>query len=1141
MYPSTLLLLGWLSGRTFSPPAAAADATTAPGARPDEKEVEAFMSSAQRYRDRMEEVRADIRSYIAYMKEQDFNRVSGVYQQAYIRMLEEDTALRRVAIARMDAFLRKYPGAPEVPDVMYRLADLYLEESEVAFQSELGAWRKLEAQALDNPAIELPPEPEKNFSSSIELYRAIMERYPDSSIVPNAMSNLAWCFNSINVIQYDPVAAKDVNLAILKEYPGTTFADDAAMRLGEYYFDQLGPREDPTKFVRVAIGYYQQVYQRGEQSPFYDKAIYKLGWSSYKTNNYTQALKYLVELLNYSQNLYLKTGEQSDMRQEAVIYLAIAYADISEAAGRSPVDVVKDHMNQLGAAAWQHDVAEQLADTLLRKALFDDAIVVYSWLQQQWPLHPSNPIYQYKIAQIYAGRRVEITGLAGPQQVSGMPVPDPVASTQAMSRLGSLYTEGKPWAQANQDNPEALALAREFIEGSLTDLAYDYLVVANQSKRSEDYAVAAEKMREFLDAFPFSEKYDEYQWYYGYSLYFSNQFPLAEDQFRLIVRNDRSKHKDGARFLSMKCKEQIAVSAYGGVTVKTPDAVLEQQVTTPFNQQVAVYTVPEKQQAVIAAYDDLVDRQMSEEEFVAMMEDARPKMAYLPGEILYNYGRYADARARFEAFLKRYPKSDEALIAVQVILDMYNREGDVESLGANTNRFLQMLRAGEIGTTPEKVSELIATLTDVREKVFFERARRLVEAQKYLEAAQVYQEHMRSFPNSLLFADSLYNAANNYARGGQIVTANQLYEQFIAKYPTDPRSEKLYFQIAGNYSRILELNRAIQNYDLLVQNFPQSTDAPAALYNASFLRVGIGDYAGAARGYERYATQYPDEEDAEEIFWRAGPQWALVSDAQALDFYNRYLRRYELGNPDHVIEAWYRMAKIYEKRGDRARAAAAWQQLQDVFGSNASRVALQSKKYAVEQPLRLLLSRVEEIKKVKWTKDQTKDVAILLAKLEEIKVLDAAANQLAATYAEPESVFAVYYIKGLIRFYVADLVYAVPMPSNFNEDEIAEYQALLDEKIRIPMEDAARKWLEEGIRIAKEQKLWYEWNSRAQTLLHDRFPFDYAGERPESRGQLGTSDTPMGGPASPIEEEAAPAPESPAPGPAPAPAPGGTP
>ena len=42
--------------------------------------------------------------------------------------------------------------------------------------------------------------------------------------------------------------------------------------------------------------------------------------------------------------------------------------------------------------------------------------------------------------------------------------------------------------------------------------------------------------------------------------------------------------------------------------------------------------------------------------------------------------------------MKRYPKSDEALIAVQVILDMYNREGDVESLGAQARFVLDRLR-----------------------------------------------------------------------------------------------------------------------------------------------------------------------------------------------------------------------------------------------------------------------------------------------------------------------------------------------------------------------------------------------------------------------------------------------------------------
>ena len=89
---------------------------------------------------------------------------------------------------------------------------------------------------------------------------------------------------------------------------------------------------------------------------------------------------------------------------------------------------------------------------------------------------------------------------------------------------------------------------------------------------------------------------------------------------------------------------------------------------------------------------------------------------------------------------------------------------------------------------------------------------------------------------------------------GKAERANQLFERYVNDYPTDERSKQLFFRIASNYAAVLELDEAIRYYEELARNFPTYQDTPAALYNAAFLRIGVGDYEGAARGLERYAA-----------------------------------------------------------------------------------------------------------------------------------------------------------------------------------------------------------------------------------------------------------------------------------------------
>lgn len=118
------------------------------------------------------------------------------------------------------------------------------------------------------------------------------------------------------------------------------------------------------------------------------------------------------------------------------------------------------------------------------------------------------------------------------------------------------------------------------------------------------------------------------------------------------------------------------------------------------------------------------------------------------------------------------------------------------------------------------------------------------------------------------------------------------------------------------------------------------------------------------------------------------------------------------------------------------------------------------------------------------------------------------------------------------------MAFKVPAPKGFNDEEIATLQQLLSEQIQQPFEDAGRNFLLQAIAKAREDKTWCIWDTKAMELLHDRFPFEFSGERPESRGTLNVADVPMSGSAS---VEIAPPPPPPEPAAPTTPVPGGTP
>lgn len=1063
-----------------------------------EKEWPAFRETYERYRARMEEFQAEARAYVDAVESDERAKIGQSFGSAARRLETDEGTLRRATIQRIESFLQKYPRTAHTADMKFRLADLAFEEAEIAFFAANEDYTRLEAQAAVDPNFVLPPPPLKDYSRPVALYQDILANHPEYENLADTYYMLAWCYSALNASQYDPEAARATNEQIVARYPGTVFANDANMRLGEYYFELPGPRENPVLHVPTAIRYYETVLADGPSGRNFDESIYKLGWSHYKLNDYDRALAYLVQLLDWSDQQFLQTGKESNMRPEAIQYLAISYSDIALRQGRAPVEVANAHFSRIGEKKWQHDVADRLADVLWVGARWEESVAAYEWLQTRWPTDPKNPVYQQNVALIWGGssRNAETP----PQVRPPAAFADLDRAQAALAVLAERYSEGGRWYEANRGNPDALAAARSFIETSLARIAVDQLERATQTGAVEDYRVAAATFEAFLEKFPFGGDYDLYEWYRALALYRSNQFDQAERAYRQILKNDRSLYRDGARFQVMKTREQLLLARYGKLVDLPGDATVQDQVQSPFGKTISRYMLSEEHKAFVVACDDLVGREFTDKEWADALERDRAALAYLPAQIYYNHGWYDEARARFERVIAGFPATNEAVYASSLLVNTYINEGNLQQVQAATTRFRTM----DLGADAELIAAKRREFDDIREGAAFNLAYELIQKGDRGAAAEAYVQFMKDYPASKYYKDALFNAANNYDLSGKADRAIQLFEQYVAKYPDDERSKKLYFRIAQTYSSTLDLQKSIQYYDALVKLDPSYQDAPDALYMSAFLREGTGDAAGAARNYERYATAYPGEADAETVFFRAGRDWELVGDAEATQFYQRYLTRYPDGNPNFRVEAIYKLAKAAEKRNDLRGAATWWRKLNETYLANAGNsLTQQSRSQAAEGALRDLKTEYEALKAVKWSASEAKNVELLTkGKAEARKTLEQHAIALIATYQDFDTAQASIYFQGMSYFAFADLAYGMPAPKGLNEEERRIYDETVDTQFRIPSEDRGKAVLTAALEKAKAEKRWSPWTDRILAELHERYPSEYPSERGESRGAM---------------------------------------
>lgn len=1053
-----------------------------------------FEETVARFRDRMKDFNVEAQLIADAWEAQERARLDASYSDQLSQLAQRKTQLRDESIKKFEAYLSKYPTSDHSPHVMFRLAELYYEVSEEEYALDSEEFNK----ATENLSLdaELPPEPQKDYRRSMALYQRIVDEHPDYQFTDGAYYMLGYCLGEVLSAQYDKASAKGMYTALVDKFPSSQFANQANMVLGEYAFDGND--------LPQALVHYQRVVDSGPKAPLYDRGLYKLAWTYYRKastrQEYLDALGLFTDLLDYSETRFQETGKASDTAPEGIEYMAIAFSEMASAeGGLPPLEEAKSWFDTNTGKPYEDKVFKRLADVLTQGARFEDAIATYEFIQQRWPDDPENATYQFTVARLY----------------SNMPVADPEAVSRALMVLNERYSDGTPWAEANRANPDALDTARKYIEDSLASVATNFHISAQQTGNQEHYAKAAELYRQYLDKFPFANDYYEIESNLADVYFSTNQYEMAEKTYVQLLKAGQHDYRETAQWRVMQTRRQLLIDKYGKVEERPADAAEEKRVALTSGKERVIYKVGQQHADFIAICDELVDTRFEKDpELAKALDDNRAALAYLPAQILYYHGHFDEARKRFDEIIATWPEKDEAAYSATLVVDSYKDEENLMMVRQKSSEYAaKMLGSEAVGSDKAKVFK------DLQEGATFKLAEELVARGDRAAAAEAYVAFMEEFPNSKYIKEAHYNAANNYEIIGRIDEANRLFEEYVNKHPTDERSQFLFFRIASNYSAVLELDKAIKYYETLVSNFPKYADAPTALYNAGFLRVGKGDFAGAARNYERYAKEYPAQSDAEQVMWFAADQWELVSPEAAQGFYGRYLRQYPEANPDHVMEAYYRIAKAAEKGGNARAIDTAWDNLGNAYRrmSGTGRIGPAGRHYAAFSEFRKLQRDLDAFKVYKYVKDDDKNAALMLkdgGKKDQVEDIVVRAVALIEQYKDFETSSAALYLAGDAYYTFADMLYNYPCPPNIaklGEEACMLLTAEID-KIRIPVEDKGKNRLMAALDLAKEEKRWSEWQGKALELLNEKDPANFGTDKQELRGVGDSNLVPGSGP-----------------------------
>ncbi len=421
----------------------------------------------------------------------DLRTLLQTYQVERDSLEEATTHTRQQLINKAELFLATEENAPQpasdqareevIAKVMYHLADLYYLEAEEKIANEYAAYENLVAKLP--PDAELPPEPKADFSKSIAAYQKIIDLYPSSPYISDALYNIAVILADMDT---EPSLRKARNTlqTLVDNFPDSRYTPEALYRIGDYYFMK---KTDPQN----AIPFYEKVLEYPESDQYVD-ALYMLGWCNFfigNNENYTLAVKYFDETIKYSRTH--RTGEKSygNLVDEAVRYTALTYSDKSEWSDAGVDQAVAFiQADSLRKELYGYDMLIELGGILTKNFKdYEDAIQVYQNAIDLYPLNAQNPWTHDKIISLYWDN-----------------LQDEQATYTQRQDMFDRYRRGSDWARTNTD--ENLRNAADTL---LNHYYYqNFLISAStvqQTKNRQSVQEALKVTQNYLTEFPKTE------------------------------------------------------------------------------------------------------------------------------------------------------------------------------------------------------------------------------------------------------------------------------------------------------------------------------------------------------------------------------------------------------------------------------------------------------------------------------------------------------------------------------------------------------------------------------------------------------------------------------------------------------------
>lgn len=772
------------------------------------------------------------------------------------RELAAATTLKASEISMSDQQLKKLIAASEefvakgeaqksraniVPQAIHRLADLYVVAENARYQEALMDFDLATKACEANPRIECPDDiPLKDYSQAIGSYNRLLNEFPDRKDNDRVLYMLSFCYQEMAMV----AAAEKVLTDFIARYPKDQRTQAAHFRLGELYFTNATGLDlfEARPWLEKASASYKKATEFDPDSEYFDRSLYKLGWTHFRMQQYSVTVDFMARLVETRSRIEIeqkKTYRNFDelyvkdtgLVREAVQYMSIAFTEMGD--GKSGPRNLEEYWAKRKSQPYEQYTYIALGEYLSNEERYDEAIAVYERLLAKYPAYHRAPnVYELIITTYEKDKKWEKV-------------------VETRKQIITALAPGGLWWNTNQKDQETVALAVSIRSKAILQMGQYHHAKATHAKtpKSEQpahFEEAENYYRQFLAEFPNTPEAGDTRYMIAEVYVARGNMPAAAGHYY-----------DVAWVLQLGERQERA----GLKAIQAYNDSLEEDLDRIENDRKAKGQVYARKIGLLQSQytDKVLDaiRKFSEK---YPQHEKTLDILVLEGAIHYDGENWTASRNVFQRIVRDYPKDPRSLLPKRYIAVTYMEAG--------------MLKEAEeayrdAARDPRWSAQDRNDLLTLQTATVYKRAEQFHEQRDYTQAAATFMRVPNEFPQSDIAVKAFFRAATSHRSAERFNDMVATFNDLAARYPQTEEAAAGYVTIGEYYRDTKQLDKAAEQYcraSTLFERQRKMADAEELQYACGKTYEDLKDWNNTQAAFQNYVRRFRDKNLARTLY-----------------------------------------------------------------------------------------------------------------------------------------------------------------------------------------------------------------------------------------------------------------------------------